>query len=135
MFEIVRNGVVYEVLIEKRASDDDRPLKVTVTNKNDRTDSDYVITKDPGLIGCKLDLVPKFQEYFNNRTILLMQKTADGEDRISQVALSNIADKTDKNFSTISVEDGAPLSVRRSQNEGNQTTRSKPSTLSENIDV
>ena len=91
----------YVVTIEKRANDDERPLKVTVTNKRNRKDSDYVISKDPGLIGCKMDLVPTFNEYFDKRIILHM-KSVDGVELINYVAISNIANNPNRNYSSIS---------------------------------
>jgi hypothetical protein len=89
-FDIQRNGIEYEVIIEKRANDEDRPLSLTVMSKKNRKDYASMVTKDSGVIGAKDSYIPQFHEYFDNRIILNMKKQ-DNREVIDYVALSKIA--------------------------------------------
>ena len=48
-FDIHRNRIEYEVLIEKRQNDSERPIQVTVTNKKNRKDPKPVELQVPNL--------------------------------------------------------------------------------------
>ena len=49
-FDIQRNGLVYEVTVNERKSNDNvARLQITVTNREDKKDSDYLLIRDTGL--------------------------------------------------------------------------------------
>lgn len=112
-FDIERNGVMYEVRLDKRSNDNDRPLCLTVTNKNNPKDSEFIVTRDPGILGSKKDYLPKFQEHFDKRILLHMRKE-DGKDKISYVALSRVAQMPSQNF--ISINTSERMGSRDSSN-------------------
>ena len=68
-FKIVRDSIEYEINVEVQQDEEFKPLKITVTNCSDPTDTDYHISRNITLTGNPL------KSYVQNHLIIYKAET------------------------------------------------------------
>lgn len=84
-FEIEMDGVEYEVRLNKRKNDNIRPVNVTVTNKNNKADTDYVASGDLGLSQSTVNAV---REYIRHHLLINLRVNSAGDTVIEYISLA-----------------------------------------------